>query len=108
MLKGVCGMSVRLVLKTKAEAGKYGVVVVVGGERCWLTRAGGLQARILEEMRSSQRIVGNHCAHGDSGESSWLRAKEGVADVAVVVVVVEVKVGTRKGGAASRRSVGRW
>ena len=80
-------MSVRLVLKTKAEAGKYGVVVVVGGERCWLTRAGGLQARILEEMRSSQRIVGNHCAHGDSGESSWLRAKEGVADVAVVEVV---------------------
>lgn len=103
-------MSVRVVLETEAEAGKYRVrvVVVVGGERCWLTRAGGLQARILEEMRSSQRIVGNHCAHGDSGESSWLRAKEGVADVAVVVVVVEVKVGTRKGGAASRRSVGRW
>jgi len=70
-------------------------------------RAGGLQARILEEMRSSQRIVGNHCAHGDSGESSWLRVKEGVADVAVVVEV-EVKVGIRKGGAAFRRSVGRW
>ena len=105
-------MSVRVVLETEAEAGKYRVrvVVVVGGERCWLTRAGGLQARILEEMRSSQRIVGNHCAHGDSGESSWLRVKEGVADVAVVVVEVEVevKVGIRKGGAASRRSVGRW
>ena len=100
-----------MIVIIQAEAGKYGVVVVVGGERCWLTRAGRLQARILEEMRSSQRIVGNHCAHGDSGESSWLRVKEGVADVVAVAVVeveVEVKVGIRKGGAASRRSVGRW
>jgi hypothetical protein len=68
-------MSVNMLFKTQAEAGKYGVVMVVGGERCWLTRAGGLQARILEEMRSSQRIVGNHCAHCDSGKSSWLRRR---------------------------------
>ena len=69
-------MCVRVVCKTKAEAGKYGVVMVVGGERCWLTRAGRLQARILEEMRSGQRVAGNHCAHDEGslrGSVLWVK-----------------------------------
>lgn len=92
-----------MIVIIQAEAGKYGVVVVVGGERCWLTRAGRLQARILEEMRSSQRIVGNHCAHCDSGRSSWLRRRWVLLDVVEEVVVVVI----RKGGESEGQSVGR-
>ena len=76
-------MSVSLVCKTKAEASKCGgVVMVVGGERCWLTRAGRLQARILEEMRSGQRVAGNHCAHDEGSlRGSVLWVKEVVVEM---------------------------